>query len=414
MRSDDIVISARDLSKTYRLFGHPGERVKQFLSLGLKQYHREFTALSGVSFDIRRGETIGIIGANGSGKSTLLQLICGILKPTSGSVQVNGRVSALLELGAGFNPEFTGRENVYFQGALMGFSQGQMAERFDEIATFADIGEFIDQPVRVYSSGMFVRLAFSVAVHVDPDILVVDEALGVGDALFQAKCFERIQKLQAQGVSILLVTHSLEQVAHFCDTALALDRGKVQAHGPAAKTLDSYLGKLGMSAVHPVSDAFCAHHLFNPAEVRWGDGAAKITDVALRQAGQLNPATFVPGLNIELTFTVTFLTEVAKPVYGLTLKTPAGAQLFSTNTMRPGGGTSDTNHQAGDKIQVCFHFHPFLDAGSYLISLGVVSQTDHGLVPHDRRYDAIHLEIAHPRTPAGEIEMAGHFELGRA
>ena len=161
----DVVISARNLSKAYRLFGHPGDRIRQFLSLGLRQYHREFAALKGVSFDIKRGETVGIIGRNGSGKSTLLQMICGILKPTAGSIEVSGRISALLELGAGFNPEFTGRENVYFQGALMGFTKAQMDARFDEIAAFADIGEFIDQPVRTYSSGMFVRLAFAAMIH---------------------------------------------------------------------------------------------------------------------------------------------------------------------------------------------------------------------------------------------------------
>ncbi|PKO58767.1 MAG: ABC transporter ATP-binding protein, partial [Betaproteobacteria bacterium HGW-Betaproteobacteria-17] len=204
--SSDIAISVRNLSKTYRIFGHPGDRIKQALTLGRVPFHREFTALKDVSFEIKKGETVGIIGRNGSGKSTLLQLLCGILKPSSGSVTVNGRVSALLELGAGFNPEFTGRENVYFQGALMGFTRRQMEERFDDIAAFADIGEFVDQPVRMYSSGMFVRLAFAVAIHMEPEILVVDEALGVGDAAFQSKCFQRISAIREGGGSILLVT----------------------------------------------------------------------------------------------------------------------------------------------------------------------------------------------------------------
>jgi ABC-type polysaccharide/polyol phosphate transport system ATPase subunit len=190
MRSD-AVISVNKLTKTYRIFGHPGDRIKQALTFGRMRFHREFTALKDVSFEIKKGETIGIIGRNGSGKSTLLQLICGILKATAGSVQVNGRIVALLELGAGFNPEFTGTENVYFQGALMGFTRAQMDERFDGIADFAEIGEFIDQPVRTYSSGMFVRLAFSTAMHLNPEILVVDEALAVGDAGFQQKCFRQ-------------------------------------------------------------------------------------------------------------------------------------------------------------------------------------------------------------------------------
>lgn len=240
MSSEEIVISARSLAKSYRLFGHPGDRIRQFLSLGLRRYHREFTALRDVSFDIRRGETIGIIGRNGSGKSTLLQLICGILKPTSGSIEVNGRISALLELGAGFNPEFTGRENVYFQGALMGLDKAQMDKRFDEIAAFADIGDFIDQPVRTYSSGMFVRLAFAVAVHVDPDILVVDEVLAVGDAVYQQKCFDRIHRLQTRGTSIIVVSHNPYQIERLCDRAAVMRKGILSPLQPARDVLALY------------------------------------------------------------------------------------------------------------------------------------------------------------------------------
>ncbi|MDP1527460.1 MAG: ABC transporter ATP-binding protein [Rhodocyclaceae bacterium] len=238
---EDIAISVRNLTKTYRFFGHPGDRVKQFFSLGLKQYHREFTALKDVSFDIKKGETVGIIGRNGSGKSTLLQLICGILKPTSGIVQVNGRISALLELGAGFNPEFTGRENVYFQGALMGFSKEQIHERFDEIAAFADIGEFIDQPVRTYSSGMFVRLAFAVSAHVDPDILIVDEALSVGDATFQHKCMQRMEKMIGERRNLIIVSHDINAIKSLCQRTLLLHQGILLANDSSGKVCDDYL-----------------------------------------------------------------------------------------------------------------------------------------------------------------------------
>jgi lipopolysaccharide transport system ATP-binding protein len=227
MNSSDTAISVRNLTKSYRLFSHPGDRIKQFLSFGLKRYHHEFTALKNISFEVRKGETIGIIGRNGSGKSTLLQLICGILKPSTGSVRVNGRIAALLELGAGFNPEFTGRENVYFQGAIMGFTQAQMDERFEAIAAFAEIGEFIDQPVRTYSSGMFMRLAFAVATHVDADILIVDEALAVGDISFQRKCFERLNSLLANKQRIvLLVSHDLRLVERFCSRVIVLQGGQ--------------------------------------------------------------------------------------------------------------------------------------------------------------------------------------------
>ncbi|MBU1979571.1 MAG: ABC transporter ATP-binding protein, partial [Gammaproteobacteria bacterium] len=240
MPCDDIAISVSNLNKTYRLFGHPGDRIKQALTFGLKRYHQEFTALQGISFDIKKGETVGIIGRNGSGKSTLLQLLCGILKPTSGTVQVNGRVSALLELGAGFNPEFTGRENVYFQGAVLGFTEAQMDERLDDIAAFADIGEFIDQPVRIYSSGMFVRLAFATAIAVEPDILIIDEALSVGDMAFQAKCLRKISALQSNGVTILLVTHNTDQVTSHCNRGLLMDRGRLNLDSSAKECVFAY------------------------------------------------------------------------------------------------------------------------------------------------------------------------------
>ncbi len=240
MPSDDVAISVRNLTKTYRLFGHPGDRVKQFFSLGLKRYHRDFTALEDVSFDIKQGETVGIIGRNGSGKSTLLQLICGILKPTSGSVCVRGRVSALLELGAGFNPDFTGRENAYFQGAIMGLDAAEMDGRFQAIASFADIGDFIDQPVRTYSSGMFLRLAFAVASHVSPDVLVVDEAMAVGDAAFQQRCFDRIRNMQSHGMTMIVVSHNPYQIEQLCDRAAVLNRGRLAPLQPAKDALSLY------------------------------------------------------------------------------------------------------------------------------------------------------------------------------
>lgn len=236
----DIAISVKNLTKTYRIFGHPGDRIKQAFTLGRMRFHREFTALKDISFEIKKGETVGIIGRNGSGKSTVLQLMCGILKPTSGSVQTNGRVSALLELGAGFNPEFTGRENVYFQGAVMGLKKAEIDERFDQIAVFADIGEFIDQPVRIYSSGMFVRLAFAVAVNVDPDILIVDEALAVGDMEFQERSISRMKSLQSTGTTILLVTHAMPAVRNFCQRAIWLDGGMVMQSGEASQVCLAY------------------------------------------------------------------------------------------------------------------------------------------------------------------------------
>jgi len=297
MPSDNIAISVRNLTKTYRLFGHPGDRIKQFFSIGLKQYHREFTALSNISFDIKKGETVGIIGRNGSGKSTLLQLICGILKPTSGSVHVNGQVFALLELGAGFNPEFTGRENVYFQGALMGFSRQQMDDRFDEIAAFADIGEFIDQPVRTYSSGMFVRLAFSTAISFKPNILIIDEALAVGDSAFQAKCLIYLKSLQlTQDVIVLLVSHDMVAIQNLCTRVLDLSNGKLINDDLPQTAIQRYL----IGETLPTTVAFPATH---PTR-RGPQYFASLRKMSIMNASHLPASNFCMGdrMVIELTF----------------------------------------------------------------------------------------------------------------
>lgn len=421
MSSKEIVISARSLSKVYRLFTHPGDRVKQFLSFGLRRYHKEFTALQNISFDIRKGETVGIIGRNGAGKSTLLQLICGILKPTAGDVRVDGRVLALLELGAGFNPEFTGRENVFFQGALMGVQKAAMNRRFDDIVAFADIGEFIDQPVRMYSSGMFVRLAFSVAIHLDPEILIIDEALAVGDAGFQIKCFERIHQIRQQGGCILFVTHALEQVAHFCDRALLLDKGRLLFEGDTSIALARYdncsntgyveraIGCLPRGAED--QDTFQYHRAYNPQETRWGDRAATICEFHLLQDGDEDPSMLSAGLPVELRLSVRFHSPVVHPVYGLTIKSIEGAQLFGTNSRILCGPAGAPRQQAGDRIDICFVFYPFLDAGDYFISVGISSDTPSGVVPHDRRYDAIKLRIEHPTFPSGSINMKPVFRI---
>ncbi|TAF49046.1 MAG: ABC transporter ATP-binding protein, partial [Oscillatoriales cyanobacterium] len=229
---EDIAISVHNIAKSFRRYDRPSDRLKELLIPGRQQY-REFQALRGVSIDIPRGQTLGIVGRNGSGKSTLLQIIVGTLQPSSGQTRIQGRISALLELGSGFNPEFTGRQNVFFNGQILGLSRAQIEERFDEIAAFADIGDFLDQPAKTYSSGMFVRLAFAVATSVDPDILVVDEALAVGDEAFQRKCFSRIESLQSRGCTTLFVSHAASKVVELCDRALLLDHGEaIITHHP--------------------------------------------------------------------------------------------------------------------------------------------------------------------------------------
>lgn len=422
--SSDAVISVKNLTKTYRIFGHPGDRIKQALTFGRMRFHREFTALKDVSFEIRKGETVGIIGRNGSGKSTLLQLVCGILKPTSGLLQVNGRVSALLELGAGFNPEFTGRENVYFQGALIGFTSSEMDKRFDDIAAFADIGEFIDQPVRIYSSGMFVRLAFSVAVSVEPDILVVDEALAVGDAAYQAKCFRKMEALRSAGKSILMVSHSAEQLARLCDSAILLDKGHLVTSGETSQVAREYLSRLyevaeiptnpfpdvSDSIASPIAEKFHTRLGYNSAEHRFGSQEARIVDFCLSSDGVPCVSTVQSQGRLKVELRIIFLRDVGSPIYGITIKTKDGVTLFGTNTQENTLSNCNVREQkAGSVVWVSFEMTPHLCVGSYFISVAVAASMEGNLVHLDRRNDSILIEIAAPPTLTGMINMQPFF-----
>lgn len=248
--SSNYAIKIDNLSKNYQLFDKPSDRLKQMLFRGKKKYYREFDALQNISFEIAKGETVGIIGRNGSGKSTLLQIIAGTLTPTNGEINVNGRVAALLELGSGFNPEFTGRENVYLNGAILGISKSEMDNRFNDIIEFADIGNFIDQPVKTYSSGMYIRLAFSIAINVEADILIVDEALAVGDTKFQIKCIEKMREIKENGTTILFVSHAGEQVKRFCEKGIWLENGKIKEIDTATNVVNHYEDSLHMDILN--------------------------------------------------------------------------------------------------------------------------------------------------------------------
>jgi len=240
MSSKEAAIVVENLSKVYQIYEKPIDRLKQTLIRGKKQYYKEFNALQNVNFKVNGGETVGIIGVNGSGKSTLLQMLAGTLHPTTGEIKVNGRIAALLELGSGFNPDFTGRENVYLNGSIFGVSKEEMDKRFEEIEKFANIGDFIDQPVKSYSSGMYVRLAFAVAINVDADILIVDEALAVGDVFFQAKCYKKFEEYKNNGKTILLVTHDLGSVIKYCDSVILLNKGELLSIGNPKDIVDEY------------------------------------------------------------------------------------------------------------------------------------------------------------------------------
>ncbi len=367
--SPDVVISARGLTKTYRLFGHPGDRVKQFLSFGLKRYHREFTALDGVSFDIRRGDTVGVIGRNGAGKSTLLQLVCGIIKPTSGSIMTHGRISALLELGAGFNPEFTGRENVHFQGAIMGLDRFVMEARFDAIAEFADIGEFIDQPVRTYSSGMFVRLAFAVAISTQPDILMVDEALAVGDFAFRSKCYDRIRQLTDAGTTLLFVSHDLQAIKAVCTRALYLEQGQLRADSGAGEVSDRYF-----------SDSVAVDgRVFLPKDwtgkAQHASRLAEIVEVSLLH-GETDAAAapFQMGAEVVLAVRYKVLQDLDSLTVAFHVRDDRHQEIMGSNTRIEGGDIP--RPRAGDTGLVEFCFRNYFRAGEYGIAVGLVTDRD--------------------------------------
>jgi lipopolysaccharide transport system ATP-binding protein len=389
----EIAIAAAGLTKTYRIFGHPGDRIKQAFTFGRMRLHREFTALKDTSFEIKKGEAVGIIGRNGSGKSTLLQLVCGILKPTAGTVVVNGRMSALLELGAGFNPEFTGRENVYFQGAVMGLTKMEMEARFSEIEAFADIGEFIDQPVRTYSSGMYVRLAFSVAIHVEPDILVVDEALGVGDVVFTQKCFRFLNDFRGKS-TLIVVSHDLNAITRLCKKVLWLDQGTVRDFGPAKTVCENYLSAVfggvprsleglptekDIHRVDPRLPFLNASNLrndlelfsFDPAAPSFGSGGAQVVDVQLTdEAGQAY-SWIIGGEDVVLSIQVRTYRALASPIVGFHVKDNLGQPLFGDNT-HISYVEDPVATPANSMIKACFQFQmPRLPIGHYSISVAV-------------------------------------------
>lgn len=350
MSCDELLVNIENVSKCFQIFQRPADRLKQsalprirkIFGLAPKSYMRQFWALQDVTFEVKRGETVGIIGRNGSGKSTLLQLICGTLRTTGGQIKVNGRIAALLELGAGFNPEFSGRENVFVSASIAGMSQNEIEAHFAQIEAFADIGEFIDQPVKTYSSGMFVRLAFATAIHTHPDLLVVDEALAVGDTAFQTKCLTRIRELQKQGVSILLVTHSTNTLLEYCDRAIYLKRGRKVLDGPCREIVKRYADDLveeeggiaingNLEAVRTADISDGSH----PATEVSGPRMA-IERVQILDDKGLETTTFSLGDRFSVLIDVAINERIKAPCFGMQIKSTDDIVLWS-----------GTSHQMG-------------------------------------------------------------------
>lgn len=385
----DIAISVRNLGKMYYLYDRPQDRLKQAFLWGRKHLYREFWALRDVSFEVKKGETVGIIGRNGAGKSTLLQIIAGTLKPTTGQVEVKGQVAALLELGSGFNPEFTGRENVFLNGAILGLSREKIERQFDEIVDFADIGDFIDQPVKLYSSGMMMRLAFAINACINPDILIVDETLSVGDMYFQAKCMARIARLRRQGVSILFVSHALQTVKSLCDRALFLDKGQAIAFGSVERVADLYsssslyereteVNSLSSSQAHTASSELAASKdyisMVQPPFLeriteRTGKGDAQYYECCVFQDGE-EVNTVVNGRDCQVMAWLEHKTDMnVIAEVGILVRNLDGLELFAINSYF--SGKLYLPKKKGDKTQIVFGFPVTLAPDIYTITLGI-------------------------------------------
>lgn len=395
--SDQTAIAISRISKKFRLFSTQRERLAEALHPFRKQYHKEFWALRDVSFEVGRGEIVGILGRNGSGKSTLLQIICGVMQASAGNIVANGRISALLELGAGFNPEFTGRENVILNGAIHGFSRQEMQARIGDIEAFADIGEFFDQPVKVYSSGMFVRVAFAAAIHVEPEILVVDEALSVGDSKFQHRCFQRIRSFMEAGKTILVVSHSTDTLLRICDRGVVLDKGELVQIGDIAGAVNHYQHLLfgtakritgtgdEVSANNPADtkqsqddmklailgpsrdDRIAARRDYNPHETRMGSGKAHIIDFDLVVDGTANPHEIRPHAHCELIVKILCEEAVTLSV-GFAIVSLDGTYVSGTNLSMMQEPLIPLRQ--GDCVAVKFHWQAHLVGGEYFLNLG--------------------------------------------
>jgi lipopolysaccharide transport system ATP-binding protein len=412
-----IAVEFSHISKSYSIFAAPGDRLKELMTLNRRQFHTDYWALRDVSFEVKRGETFCVVGENGSGKSTLLQICAGVLEPTSGTFAVNGRVSALLELGSGFNPEFSGRENVYLNGAILGFSNKEMDRRFSEIEEFAEIGDFMNQPVKTYSSGMVVRLAFSVAIHVDPEVLLVDEALAVGDIYFRQRCMRKVHELRARGITILFVSHATGDIKALGDRAIWLDHGSVRGIGKADLIVMQYLAAMSEKDTKYVAHDALIHpdHLYDsPAEIedhipnvdhRFGDGRAEILGIAVHDSAGDKIQTLQPNTTIIVRISFRAKANLDHPIAGFMFRNHLGVDFAGTNTARE-------RHQlppmaTGDLCTVDFHLDlPALYPSTFSFSPAIAN----GSLEHYAICDWIDNAVALHMDPSeGPIYGQFHF-----
>lgn len=418
---DEIAIKVEDLTKIYKLYDKPSDRLKESLGLSKKKVlSRDHYALQHVSFDVIKGETIGIIGTNGSGKSTILKIITGVLNPSGGNLTVNGRISALLELGAGFNMEYTGIENIYLNGTMIGFTREEIEKKMDDILEFADIGEFIHQPVKTYSSGMFVRLAFAVAINIEPEILIVDEALSVGDVFFQTKCYRKFEDFKKMGKTILLVSHDLSSISKYCDRVILLNKGKKLAEGVPKQMVDMYkkvlVNQLDLDAqgklteVVPEKKPVLAADIenqeewnpsfdVNPHINEYGDKKAEIIGFNILDEKGMSSNTIEKGSLCTIQMRVKFYDKIHDPIYAFTITDLKGTDITGTNSL-----FEKVNVQSkgpGEYQEIAFTQRMDMQGGEYMLSLGCTGYDQVDFVVHHRLYEVCNLTIVSTKNTVG-------------
>ena len=435
----NLAIQVEDVTKIYRLYEKPIDRLKETVSVTHKNYHRDFYALNGISFQVKKGETVGIIGTNGSGKSTILKIITGVLTPTTGTVKVDGKISALLELGAGFNMDYTGIENVYMNGTMMGYTRKEMDAKLQDILDFAEIGDFVYQPVKTYSSGMFVRLAFALAINVEPEILIVDEALSVGDVFFQSKCYRRMEEIRKSGTTILMVTHDMGSIIKYCDRVVLLNRGEFIAEGKPGRVVDMYkkilAGKLealkeelrleeerknadiGPESIE-LSDFSGGMDLggsgdketlmrdkltINPDRTEYGDGRAEIYDLGLLDERGNVTNLLLKGEMFTIRERIRFHASLEAPIFTYTIKDKKGTELTGTNTLYEGADIKPV--KAGDSYTVEFTQKMNLQGGEYLLSMSCTGFEQGEHVVYHRLYDVTSITVISNKNTVGVYDM---------
>jgi len=417
-KQEEIAIAVDHISKVYKLYDKPMDRMVEALGLTKKKKYREHFALSDVSFQVKKGECVGIIGTNGSGKSTILKIITGVLNPTGGTLTVNGRIQALLELGAGFNMEYTGIENIYLNGTMNGFTEQEIESRMQDILDFADIGDYVKQPVKTYSSGMFVRLAFSVAINIDPEILIVDEALSVGDVFFQAKCYHKFEEFKKMGKTIIFVSHDLSSVSKYCDRVVLLNQGVKLGEGSPKEMIDDY--KRVLVGQYELPESKSESSLLNDEQIQvavqkkaakqdtsklleYGTKEAVIEQFYMTDDRGTESKSIIKGSEFTIHMKVRFMADLPAPIFAFSIKTVKGTEITGTNTMFEKAFLESV--KAGAVKDITFTQKMSLQGGEYLLSFGVTGYDGNDFQVYHRLYDALDLTVISDKNTVGFYDM---------